>query len=197
MSVLKSLLVVVSCLTAVACGSTVNSGNPTPGGAPGNTCNATTAPVGCYTTPAGVSTIVNCPADVSPAAWTSGQNCASGTHCVLNSKTEASCVANAVVVVNDTVSGGKDTDNGSACVASACAKETAACVGSPKCTAALTCLSNCKEDKACQDGCGAPLQTDPAATKIVQDYFQCALNAAFSCAGAGDASSGDGFSAKE
>lgn len=198
-----------ACLAVVllsACGSTsaASGTNNVPGGKPGNPCNAATAPIGCYAPGDGTSQIVNCPADVSPAAWQAGQACGAGTHCAVKTKTEAECVANPVVTpVNDTVSGGgSDTSGGSKgdssaaeeCVKAKCAAETNACMTNLKCTNFLACLSKCPDnDKTCQDGCAAPIQGDAAATKVVQDFFQCSISAGMACAGLGgdDATSGD------
>ncbi len=193
MTALKQFFLVACAILATACGSTTNSGNPVPGGAPGNPCVAANTPVGCYTEPGTTtSSIVNCPTDVSPATWTAGTACGAGTHCVVTSKMEASCAANPVVVVNDTVSGSKDTgDNSSACVDAVCAKETAACKGNATCTNAFVCLGKCNSDQACQDACGAPLKADPIGAKIFQDYFQCAMNAAFSCQPKADGTGSD------
>lgn len=196
MAVLQRLSFFAGLTFLAACGSTTAAaGNALPGGEPGKPCAAASAPVGCYVDPAsGTNTIVSCPADVSPATWVAGQSCPTGQHCTVKSKTEAACVDNPVATVPDTISSGdtgkSDGSAESACVQAKCAKETAACLASPKCNTFMTCLAACK-DKTCQDACATPIKGDAAATKAVQDIFQCSINAGMACSGGGDAGSTD------
>lgn len=183
------LLAAAATLLNVACGSsTAAAGNTTPGGAPGNPCNAATAPVGCYADGTGATTIVNCPSDVSPATWTAAESCGAGTHCVLQNKTTATCAANPVVVVNDTVSSSDtkagDAEDTSKCVQAKCATPINSCMTNVKCSTFLSCMSACP-DSACQDNCATPVKNDAAATKVIQDLIQCSLDAGMTCQGKG------------
>ena len=180
MAILRHLRILAALPLALACGTTAsNSGTPTPGGAPGSACNAAATPAGCYTDPTGAQSTVSCPTDVSPATWVVGQACATGMHCAVQSQASAVCLANPATAVNDTVGG--DSGSGAACVEAKCSVQIATCENNAKCVAALICLGKCNGDQTCQDACGAPLQSDAAATKALSDILQCEINAAMSC----------------